>query len=641
MPPHLQILNDDGSPATAIDLSIFSGTDSDAFVYEIWNDKEDAFGDTTTAFDFIVTLLASAAGGPFKTAGIPILDERWCRLRITARLTATFESTEWATGTLPLGTNAEFPMPDLPPQEGFRVELHVLPPGGMLADGVAIELRAAGNSASTALSRFTGLATGSAILPPDRQPGLRSITRGSVLAADDSDTVTVSNGQLVYDGTTVTFAGEDVTFTLADSAAVNLGVGESYRATLSRDAAGVLSATKGAEGVTLSYPDKPADDVFVAFLTVRSDDGVAVAVDPAGVIQAGMRYAGYAVRAGVGRGIIVSPGDAISSTDLRQYLSHEISVNVADDDVSRVWLLPGGGISTTLDDAEPTPGAGLIAIVTAAAGAITALVDARRFAHRSVTEWSVPLRHRGVLADVAIPAMAWTSGFSRRRELEAVTVDLTGTDPTWTDDGILIDIRAYPPGAAVPYPDGGAGGTSIYTDDSQRPFIAFDATMLRVTSEDHIARRFPAGTRFLLGLLGTVDRRGKPSPRKNYAGDALPALPIARIIRAKEPHMNLANIFKYLAYIQLIPALISFITQAEASFGKGKGTEKAAAVLPKFTQLVDALAITGLIKANVANSLKAGAQIIIDTLVAVLNATGVLPKMAEEIQTTDTTAGAE
>jgi len=511
MPPHLQLLTTIGAVPDPIFIAISGGEESAITTLEIWNDKLDAFVDTTTSVNqWLKVLTSSIIGyapvtgtpiyGPYVSDGEPITEELWSRVRITHTLTAAGASTEGATDTLPVGTNSEFPLPDLAPQTGVRIEFQVIAPAGQTANATRIRPQVVGNQASSPLAALVGLASGSGVVPADRVAGLRAILRGSVVTADDSETVAVTGGLMVHDGTERAFAAEDVTFTLADGAAVNLGADEAYNVTLSRTSAGVLTVTKGPKTEAVLFPAVPAGNVLVSRLTVESADGIAVTVAPSSVDQSEVTYAELSVRAGAGLTAIVSPGDAISDSSIRPRASHATSVALTAASVNRIWLLPTGGKSATVTDVLPTPGAALLARATTDGANVLSVEDTRPLVHRAVTYWTMRLAYVGVISELDEPSelIAWDV-LDEEGELEDVALDLSALDATWTAGTLRVDVRAIAPGVAVD-----SAGASIYTDDAQRPALAWDAASLRVTSADHQTRRFARGTRFVLDVLDTV-----------------------------------------------------------------------------------------------------------------------------------------
>lgn len=509
MPPRIGYWNDGGATAASpISVSMSGGEESDLIIREIWNDKDAAFGDTQTARNVHLVLGASVAGSAYASEGRPILDERWTRARVTHYLSPTGETTVGSTGTMPFGVHAEIPINDLPPQHGVRISLRIVAPGFATAAPVKLKIFVDGNRASSPLAQFVGLPLGSAVVPADRL-NVRSLLRGSEVTADDSDTVAVSHGQVVVDGHEITFPAESATFDLNDSAAVALAAGEFYRVTLSRDADAGLTVTKGLKNDATAYPDPPADEVFVRSLTVASADGIAVTVSPAS-LTGSPTFTEFHVRPGVGLSVIVSGGDAISSTDLRPRLSHETDVAVIAESVNRIWLLADGSMISTLTDAEPEFGAGLLALATTDATTVTNVEeDVKRFAHRALTIEHIEFTpYRQVFSTLAGTAFGVALAYVYQDlEIEAVEANLTDADASWTAGSIIVDVFTFAPGVAVPYPEGAAGGVSLFTSsatDDHRPTFPFDATDLRAVSIDHEVRRLVKGTRLLLAVTSTI-----------------------------------------------------------------------------------------------------------------------------------------
>lgn len=507
MPPHIAILDLAGDPAEPIAISISGGEESAVSQLEIWNDKDDAFLDTTTAQDVVLKILASSSGGPYVGTGVPIIDGQWSHVRITHTLTAAGASTSGATGTLAVGTNAEFTLPDLAPQEGVRIEFYVAAPAGGVAVAVKLKLSVVGNQASTPLAQFVGLAHGSGVIPGDRVAGLRAVLRGFVVTANSTATVAIGRGLLTHDGTEVENVAENVVFTLADGGAVNLATGEDYPVTLSATSAGAIVATRGLKA-DANPPAAPDGNLLLGYLMVESPDGIVVTVAQASVDQAAVPYAEFLVRDGGGLSVIVSPGDGISSTSLRQHLSHGIIVALAASVTSRIWRLSDGTMVDTLTDVPPDVGADLLALVVTGAAAVTSVTDMRRLVHRALVMDRLKLCYRSVMSQVATPARALDLEIANFDcEIESVELNLTGTDVLWTGGSIIVDVMTFAPGAAVPYPAGGAGGVSLFTSsatDDARPSIAWNATDLRSISVDHELRRIVAGTRLTLTIVGTV-----------------------------------------------------------------------------------------------------------------------------------------
>lgn len=509
MPPYLAVLDDDDEPAANINVLISGGEESAVIVRRIWNDKDGEHGDTTTAVAAILGVLMSQAGGPFVGSGIPPLDERWLRGRVTGALgTAAARASD----TQPLGTNSELLLGDIPAGGGVRVEFQVISPGGGSACAADIAFDVNGNRASSPLAKYTTLATGSGVIPADRIDGLLSLIGGGAVTADDTDTIALARGKMVARGTVVAFPATNATFNINDGDGVALAAGQNYLVTLSRTAAGALVITKGPKTELVTPPATPVGNAPLATLTVESSDGVAATVSPSSVVMAPNRYAEFNVRAGGGMNIVISRGEGVTSSDFRQYVTNDIIVPVVANSTNRVWRLGDGSHAITQTAVSPEFNADLTYLVVTDAGAITDIIDLRPFVHRGLTTWPIELVYRGVLTDLAEPshgialAIAHVDG-----EIEEVTANVTGLDAGLTGGALKFDVMVVPPGEPVPFPAGGAGGMSIFTSsatDDTRPQIAFDATDLQASTSDHEVRRFAKGSRFLLSAITTFTGPG-------------------------------------------------------------------------------------------------------------------------------------
>lgn len=507
---YLALYDENGDPAPASDdVAISGGEESAVIVRQIWNDKDLAEGDATTAVACVLTLLMAQASPVYRSFGLAPLDERWGRVRIVGALgTADARSSD----TQPFGTNSELMLGDIPPGGGVEIEFYVVSPGGRTAVAGAIKFSVNGNQASAPLAKFTALATGSGVIPADRIDGLLSLLEGGAVTADNTDVIALDRGKVVAGGTIVQFPAATWTADLEDGDAVDLLTGESYLVTLSRTAAGVLVATKGPKAELVTAPAVPAGNVLEATLTVESPDGVAVTVDPASVVQAPGRYAEFAVRAGTGLSIVISKGDGVTSSDFRQYVTNEITVAVVASSTNRVWRLGDGSHAITQTATSPEFNADLVALAVTDGSAVTEVADMRRYVHRALTTWPIELVWRGVLTGLAEPSHGLALAIAHfDGEIEEVELNVTGLDAGLTADALKVDVLTMDPGDAVPFPAGGAGGTSIFTSsatDDVRPSIDFDATVLRATTTDHEVRRFAKGTRFLLSAITTVTGPG-------------------------------------------------------------------------------------------------------------------------------------
>lgn len=86
--------------------------------------------------------------------------------------------------------------------------------------------------------------------------------------------------------------------------------------------------------------------------------------------------------------------------------------------------------------------------------------------------------------------------------------------------------------------------------------------------------------------------------------------------------------FRYFRYLSILVSLVEFIQQAQGEFPeKGSGSSRLQWVKEHFLLLVDLAATTGLLKPQLADALRAGAEAIITIVVQLMKATdgGVTP----------------
>lgn len=450
MPPHIQLINAaTGLPQGSIEIQMSGGEESAVFAIQIWNDKGGLLGDTSTAQSLRLAVFAFD-GANYVGSGTPMLDGRWSRVTVTGLLNpAGVSMQEQFSAATPMGTNAQIILRDIPKNTARTIDFQVKPPATAGAFTTKFRIIVYGNENSTPLAELTVLATGAGVLAPDREASLRGLLRGSLPTADDTATVLFGRGQQAYDGVITTFVQQSLVFNLNDGASVAIAAGEGYLVTVSRNAAAALVVTKAAKAEAVLYPAVPVGNIFVCTLRVTSADGVAVSVAAASVSVAGLRYEGRLVRAGIGLHVIVSAGQGVTGSDQRQRTSSETLLEVVANAVNRMWRLATGGSVVTQSEAEPEPGADLEARVTTDAANVVSVEDARRPIHRAVAEWSHVLRWRGVLSQLAVPARSLDLCIlDFDGELEAVDLDLTALDGTWTGGSIKIDVRFFEIGRA-------------------------------------------------------------------------------------------------------------------------------------------------------------------------------------------------
>ena len=83
----------------------------------------------------------------------------------------------------------------------------------------------------------------------------------------------------------------------------------------------------------------------------------------------------------------------------------------------------------------------------------------------------------------------------------------------------------------------------------------------------------------------------------------------------------MGNFLKYLQYVPIVIGLINFIKEAQREYeGTGTNAQKLQYVAGKFEALVAMMQTAGVIPEKLAVTLKTGAEVIISTIVQLMNA---------------------
>jgi len=491
MASYLQVF--DGSAlADPIVVSLGPGDTSATYSRQVWNDKAGAEGADTAAGLRIVLEAYNAVLGSWVRRGMPILDELWCSLRITS-VTNTGDATfgPYSTGTKRIGANCEFETPDLPANCAFNVALSVFGPATI--DTTAIELRLVAVDAenSKGLADKTGL-LGSGILPGWRDAALRKIVTGFRVTASGTASVSVSAGIVDFDGVRACGIVSSHTLNQNDSAAAALALGQSYKVTISVDASGVVTATKGTKAVSPTAPAVPTDEIFVAYVTVDYQGGGTSVIDQADVDDASAVHCDYDVLAGAGLTVEIHSGSGVSTTSHYQFHGVVNVLSLAASDTSYIWRRPDGTFEDELLGVAPEDGSELLAEVDTDGSGVTAIRDRRVYLTAPLTDYMIALRKSGAINATATYC-DW-SALPFDAELVDVTLEV-GDKGTSASGSFQVDVNTIPAGTSST----SGTRTTIYTSqgtENHLPTVAYNAAVARDVSYFHEVRRFSAGTRF-------------------------------------------------------------------------------------------------------------------------------------------------
>jgi hypothetical protein len=496
------------TPATAFDFNIDAGESSDVVAFWVYNDAGNLLG-ASTLVGASLTLVA-VVGGVEVADGLPVLDQQMGRIQIIDQDDAA-DSTmpHQVTGTMSIGANAAARLYDIPPGCGRKFNFQIVASASPGSGPSTLRLKVIYDANSQPASSRLSLASGAGVVPGYRNAALRRIVRGRNIVADGTDVLVVERGAVDFDGVR-TFV---VRTTLGaidqnDGAIAALAAGQSYIALISQAADGSVTVTKGTKATVPVAPPLPAGQIRLGTVVVAfNGGGTAIAQGDVTLAAIG---GDYEVIASGGRTVVVSPGEGLSSTDLYDFSSSPVSLTLADNSASWIWMQPNGLPTSTTTAGAPVVGAYLLATATTDAGAVVALADARTLLDAPVRERVLTMRIADAFSQLTVPVLAIvTDILPEAAELELVTLDISDVDGTWTAGALQIDVRSIAPGTSF-----AAAGATIYTGfavDDRRPAFAYNAGGLRVESRDHEVRRFPAGTRFALDIIA-VPTAPAPEP---------------------------------------------------------------------------------------------------------------------------------
>jgi hypothetical protein len=504
MPPYPQWYD---STDTTLQEGVFSvtsdaGTTYDPGDYHLWNDKGGTLGGSLMSEARLIGEVWDDDNSMWVTSGFPILDEKWCHVKVTG-YNSTGDSTMAAqtTGFVPIGANSPLVLQPIPANCARHVEIEFRLPAGAQELTQDFRLTLLFNEASISLPYRGGLSSGSGVIADATDATLRRIVRGFGLTASGAATVAVAKGTLVYDGTRVTKIAQTVTLnqTAANGA---LASGESYKARLSLTSAGAVTTTKSNKGASPSTPNVPTGEINLGVVTVGYQGGGTSIITSGNVSTSGVVKGEYLVEAGTGLNVTIGGGYAITSTDISPLMDVATTLAVTDNTTNYVWLWPDGSFTDTTTSTAPEVGAILLATVVASGGAITSVTDGRKLVSRADDVVEIRLEKSGSVTATATD-FAWDS-LKHDAYLESVALEM-GT-LGGVSGSLKIDVKTRAAGASM-----GGAGTTIYTSSGTsdlRPALAYNATSLRTENFDHEVIHFTRGTRFSADIVSVP---GTPS----------------------------------------------------------------------------------------------------------------------------------
>lgn len=477
----LLALYDGAALAANITVALGPGDVSAVYTRQLWNLKAGS-GDTATG----VQLLEEALdGATWKRQGLPVLDGLWASVRATGVINTGDPTFSYSSGTKRLGSSSRMELPNIPANCAIVLDFRFFAPGSIQT--TAIETRFIGVSEQNSYGVANKLGMlGSGILPGWRDAALRKVVTGRNITTAGTAVITAVRGIADYDGASVASLNTTHTLDQNDSVPSALTAGQAYIATISQNAAGVVTVTKGARSTTPTKPAVPADHVWLAYVTVDYEVGGTSIIADADVDDAITRT-DYYFEASAGLNIAIHSGSGISTSSHYQFHGTISSLTLTASSTNYLWRRPDGTWEDNVTGLAPIDGAELLGEANTDGSSVTAIRDRRVYLSRPWDEICVEMRKASVSATgtaedwCVVPEDAEISRV--RAEVKSVSGGASGS--------YVFDVNTHAEGTM-------AAPVTIYTGqatDSRLPSIAYNATVLFDEELFHQVRRVKRGQR--------------------------------------------------------------------------------------------------------------------------------------------------
>lgn len=358
--------------------SLSAGAASDALTVHLWNSKGDAgAADLENLALVLYTEDPDTAGSWLRSGAVPS-DELWAEVRFTGQdTTGDSGQQNYTTDWTKLGAYRVVTFPEIRGGNARKFEIRFRPPSTATANSWKWRLGVLVNEHTIAIPDGV-IADG--ILTGLGDYGRSGIISGLTCAATGTpdDEVQVAAGRYFWQGTIYELDAQAVTLSQNDAAAIALAAGESYYATLSLDSSGIVTTKGNKSSGTPTIPAVPTGDLYLKTVLVQYDAGGG-SIDNADITGTTI-YDWLLIQDGTGLEALVNPGFVVHAGTYR-YWTTQASVSLTDNATNRIWQLSTGLYSATTSDTPPeTTAFGPIADVVTASGAVTTVIDRRRYA---------------------------------------------------------------------------------------------------------------------------------------------------------------------------------------------------------------------------------------------------------------------
>lgn len=461
--PVLRWYETDGTTAAGVDTyTPTAGTPTAAQTTRIYNDNGGAVS-ADDATELRITAFSRDAGGTNFTQAhaLTALGYVECRAVGSGGTGVVAQTTEWT----PVGKGRYLSLKDLPSDCYRTIETRINAPAGYGTADVEVLLRVLAASPAVVLEEGHHESGAVGVCHGVGDGRFGALLEGGAVTAQGSPdaTVAVDLTTWIAAGVPWTRVPGNVSINGTDGAAASLASGESYWVSLSLASDGTVTQTKGSKGTSpLAVSARPtplSDEPHIAWVEREFD----ATIESGDIYQDDRKFGWFkATTSGASLVVSISGGSAMLDNALATFTG-ATSVTLTASDDNYLWLNPAGTMTANVTGIRPADRSLLLYIFTTDGSGVTATVDRRKYVgnRTHVLEFN----RAGTLAGSQAAYTAWP--FTCLGYVlpfgTFIAVGSTGT----ASGATTVDVEQSAAGGAF---------TTIYTDQTYRPSVAYNAS---------------------------------------------------------------------------------------------------------------------------------------------------------------------
>jgi hypothetical protein len=374
-----EFLDSTGAPLGPLSFgTIDPGTISPTVTAQVWNGNGVPSADPLTEF-YIGALVKGSADAAYNVDN-PAVAYGYLEAQVTGTAPGgTGAAIPYVTGWAKIMPGRPLRFPVLPGDAGYIVQFRVNVPIGQLSDSFSFKLDAHYQEPSLPIPVGLWSAGARGVFDGCGDAGSSFLIAGGALTASGTpdNNVHLADLQYRYQGVPKVCLAQAITFDQHDGAGATLAAGQAYWLALTASAGPLLTVTKGlaaAYPVALSgRPALPVGEVLVGYVQVPQT----AAILSGDIDQTLTVYGGWALYNPTNLHATLGPGSGIVG-DSFDMTASPVLILFPDNSTVSVWKVPSNP-DLIWQAAKPHPQALELWRVTTLSGAITAMVDVRRW----------------------------------------------------------------------------------------------------------------------------------------------------------------------------------------------------------------------------------------------------------------------